>query len=55
MCSVGKKAAVWEDPEDAKLEVNITSQARQRKLHKEKGETTINGVEYEKRLREQHR
>lgn len=51
----GKKAAVWEDPEDAKLEVNITSQARQRKLHKEKGETTINGIEYEKRLREQHR
>eukprot|EP00873_Tetraselmis_striata_P029885 jgi/Tetstr1/450149/TSEL_037191.t1 len=49
------KAAVWSDPEDAKLEVNIATAARAKKLHKKAGETTISGVEYERRLREQHR
>ena len=29
--------------------------SRNKKIHKQQGETTISGVEYEKRLREQHR
>lgn len=55
MRRTANKAAVWSDPEDAKLEVNIATAARAKKLHKKAGETTISGVEYERRLREQHR
>lgn len=55
-CIAGaKKQAVWTDPEDEKLEVNLAGNSRNKKLLKQVGETVINGVEYEKRLREQHR
>eukprot|EP00192_Tetraselmis_astigmatica_P005278 CAMPEP_0117667692 /NCGR_PEP_ID=MMETSP0804-20121206/11119_1 /TAXON_ID=1074897 /ORGANISM="Tetraselmis astigmatica, Strain CCMP880" /LENGTH=509 /DNA_ID=CAMNT_0005475469 /DNA_START=49 /DNA_END=1578 /DNA_ORIENTATION=+ len=51
----GKRAAVWADPDDEKLQVDISAKARHKKLHKKKGETTISGTEYETRLRDQHR
>ena len=53
--SGSRTQAAWIDPEDAKLEVNIAVKNRNKKLQMKQGETTISGVEYEKRLREQHK
>ena len=50
-----RPAPVWEDEDDATVEVDLTSQNRMKKLQKVEGETIISGKEYSARLREQHK
>jgi hypothetical protein len=48
------KAAVWSDPADAVLRVDLEEEKRLKKLARGKeGSTKVSGVELEKRLREQ--
>jgi len=48
----GKAKPAWEDPDDAELEVDLTSRIRLRKLRSSQTETIISGTEYERRLRD---
>ncbi|KAI0307447.1 WD40-repeat-containing domain protein [Multifurca ochricompacta] len=49
----GRKAPAWVDPDDASLEVSLSSSTRLRKLRDAPDEDVINGREYERRLRRQ--
>ncbi|KIJ45214.1 hypothetical protein M422DRAFT_167177 [Sphaerobolus stellatus SS14] len=51
--SKGKKAA-WADPDDATIQVSLTSDKRLRKLRDTTEEDTIGGRDYEARLRRQY-
>ena len=48
-----REASAWTDPDDASLEVSLASSARLRKLRDAPEEDTVNGREYERRLRRQ--
>jgi len=48
-----KAKPAWEDPDDAKLEVDVTTRNRLRKFRFNQKETMISGTEYERRLRDQ--
>jgi len=45
----------WEDPDEDQVQVNIVQCARLRKLRESEAEETLTGLEYERRLRQQHR
>lgn len=45
-------APVWQDEDDENTEINISHKRRTRKLLKSEEEKSVNGVEYNKRLRE---
>ncbi|KAI7839207.1 hypothetical protein COHA_007020 [Chlorella ohadii] len=49
-----RRQAVWEDPQDAALRVNVAAKSQLRKLRREEEETELTGREYESRLRQQH-
>ncbi|TBU58877.1 WD40 repeat-like protein [Dichomitus squalens] len=49
----GQKQSVWTDPDDPALEVSLASDKRRRKLRDAFAEDTVDGREYECRLRRQ--
>lgn len=49
----GRKAPAWVDPDDANLQVSLTAHSRLRKLRDAPSEDTVNGREYERKLRRQ--
>lgn len=48
------RRAVWEDPADSDIRVNVADKARLRKLRKEENQRQLNGRQYESALRQQH-
>ncbi|KAG8220198.1 WD40-repeat-containing domain protein [Butyriboletus roseoflavus] len=48
------KEPAWVDPDDANLQVSLTSHTRLRKLRDAPAEDTVGGREYERRLRRQY-
>ncbi|GIL77560.1 hypothetical protein Vretimale_6835 [Volvox reticuliferus] len=50
----GRRAPVWNDPDDVNLQVDVAGAARLRKLRSNEKQTTMDGVEYEAALRRQH-
>ncbi|MEW5303798.1 MAG: hypothetical protein WDW36_006454 [Sanguina aurantia] len=52
--SAGRRA-VWVDPEDAALVVDVSGQSRLRKLRAREDQTTMGGMEFEAALRRQHK
>eukprot|EP00198_Chlamydomonas_reinhardtii_P007035 XP_001696371.1 WD40 repeat protein [Chlamydomonas reinhardtii] len=48
------RVAVWADPDDATLSVDVAKVNRLRKLRKDDKQTTMDGAEYEAALRKQH-
>ncbi|KAG2437578.1 hypothetical protein HYH02_011218 [Chlamydomonas schloesseri] len=50
----GGRVAVWADPDDAALTVDVAKVNRLRKLRKDDKQTTMDGAEYEAALRKQH-
>lgn len=49
-----RKAPTWVDPDDANIQVSLTSHTRLRKLRDAPAEDTVGGREYERRLRRQY-
>eukprot|EP00735_Rhodelphis_limneticus_P006608 TRINITY_DN19035_c0_g1::TRINITY_DN19035_c0_g1_i1::g.13942::m.13942 TRINITY_DN19035_c0_g1::TRINITY_DN19035_c0_g1_i1::g.13942 ORF type:complete len:544 (+),score=140.96,sp/Q9FMU5/UTP18_ARATH/47.02/4e-134,WD40/PF00400.27/13,WD40/PF00400.27/2e+02,WD40/PF00400.27/0.0013,WD40/PF00400.27/0.13,WD40/PF00400.27/47,WD40/PF00400.27/1.8e+02,eIF2A/PF08662.6/50,eIF2A/PF08662.6/2.8,eIF2A/PF08662.6/2.8e+03,DUF4591/PF15261.1/3.6e+02,DUF4591/PF15261.1/5 TRINITY_DN19035_c0_g1_i1:77-1633(+) len=49
-----ERKSAWVDEDDEKVKIDITSANRLKKLRKHEKETKLSGVEYSKRLREQH-
>lgn len=49
-----RKAPAWVDPDDANIQVSLTSHTRLRKLRDAPAEDTVGGREYERRLRRQY-
>lgn len=49
----GVSSAAWNDPDDAKLEVDLTLRNRTKKLRRSDAEGSVTGAEYEQRLRDQ--
>jgi hypothetical protein len=47
-------SAVWHDPADAQLNVEVAAQARLRKLRSASGQQRLSGAAYERALRRQH-
>ncbi|KAG1679825.1 hypothetical protein FOA52_012738 [Chlamydomonas sp. UWO 241] len=50
----GRRQAVWADPDDASVRVDVSKAARLRKLRKDERTTVVGGSEYETALRRQH-
>ncbi|KAG2429315.1 hypothetical protein HXX76_011083 [Chlamydomonas incerta] len=48
------RVAVWSDPDDAAISVDVAKVNRLRKLRKDDKQTTMDGAEYEAALRKQH-
>ncbi|KAN0101009.1 WD40-repeat-containing domain protein [Tylopilus felleus] len=49
-----RKAPAWVDPDDANIQVSLTSHTRLRKLRDAPAEDVVGGREYERRLRRQY-
>lgn len=49
-----KSKGIWTDPSDELITVNVDASRRTKKLGRGKGDPTISGVEFEKRLRAQY-
>ncbi|KIJ58781.1 hypothetical protein HYDPIDRAFT_163119 [Hydnomerulius pinastri MD-312] len=52
--STTRKAPAWVDPDDATMQVSLSSNNRLRKLRDAPSEDTVGGREYERRLRRQY-